>query len=236
MHSSRKEQKKAGPIPRADLAEAISLENERAELLGNVKVTRQDWLDAAMDIFIHSGVGDVKILTLSDKLNVSRSSFYWYFSNRKDLLDALLEYWEETNTKALLRAAEAPANSIAQAVCNVFCGFIDPAQFDTKLDFAVKDWARRSEDVKKVHTRSDNARLHALQKMFMRFDYEETDALVRARILYYMQLGYNDAELNEPMEDRLALIPHYILGFTGKKGDETVLEDFREFVKQLGIS
>jgi len=59
------------------------------KLLGNIKVTKKDWLTAARDVLVHEGVGELKILSLAGRLGVSRSSFYWYFENRKELLSAL---------------------------------------------------------------------------------------------------------------------------------------------------
>jgi AcrR family transcriptional regulator len=53
---------------------------------GNVKVTREDWLRVAMDLLVSDGVSEVKVLTIGERLGVSRSSFYWYFKSRKDLL------------------------------------------------------------------------------------------------------------------------------------------------------
>ena len=41
------------------------------------------------------------------------------------------------------------------------------------------------------------------------------DAFVRARVLYYMQIGYYALDIREPMETRLALTPHYLEAFTG---------------------
>jgi len=46
----------------------------------------------ALDTLISEGVENVKILLLSAKLETARSSFYWHFENREDLLDTLLEY------------------------------------------------------------------------------------------------------------------------------------------------
>ena len=118
-------------------------------LVGNIKVTRQDWLNAAMEVLIGDGVDQVKILALANRMGVSRSSFYWYFKDRQGLLDALLEEWQGTNTDALVRAAGIEADTITAAVGNVFLGFLDANAFNTALDFAVRDWARRSGEVKR---------------------------------------------------------------------------------------
>ena len=59
-------------------------------LTGNVKVTREDWLNIAMDALIRDGVEAVKVKIFAEALGVSRSSFYWYFKSRQELLDALL--------------------------------------------------------------------------------------------------------------------------------------------------
>jgi AcrR family transcriptional regulator len=44
-------------------------------------------------------------VALGARLGVSRSSFYWYFESRQDLLDALLDAWEVRNTAQLRIAA-----------------------------------------------------------------------------------------------------------------------------------
>ena len=65
--------------------------------------------------------------------------------------------------------------------------------------------------------RSDAQRLDALTRMFQRFDYPKLEAVARARLLYYMQIGYDDARLGEPMSARNALMPAYLVGFTGQR-------------------
>ena len=194
--------------------------------IGNTKATRQDWLQVAMDILISDGVEQVKVLPLSEQLGVSRSSFYWYFKSRQDLLDALLEYWQQTNTAAMVAQAQAPAATITEAVCNVFRCVVNPALFNNALDFAVRDWARRSGKVRRVLDQSDQQRINALTAMFERYDYPAVEALTRARILYYMQIGYNDAELHEPMAERLRLLPSYLLCFTSREPRQSEIDEF----------
>jgi hypothetical protein len=43
----------------------------------------------------------------------------------------------------LVAAAEQDAPTTTAAVCNVFACFVDPARFDTRLDFAVRGWGKR---------------------------------------------------------------------------------------------
>ena len=200
---------------------------------GNTKVTRQDWLTLAMDVLVSQGVEKVKVLTLGKRLGVSRSSFYWYFDSRQDLLDALLDHWQSTNTAAIIGQAEAPAASITEAVCNVFKGMVNPDLFDTALDFAVREWARRSGKVRRILDLSDQRRLDALAEMFVRFGYEKLEATTRARVLYYMQVGYNEADLNEPMEDRLKLLPSYLLTFTGVRAPRHEIDAFADYIQAV---
>jgi AcrR family transcriptional regulator len=201
----------------------------RSAPFGNVKATRGDWLAGALSVLAIEGVGRVTVLNLSDRLGVSRSSFYWYFKNRDELFDALLARWEELNTRAIVSQAGAPAASINEAVCNVFRCWIDPEIFSPRLDFAVREWARRSPKVRKALDRSDSDRTDAIRAMFERFGYRDEDALVRARVLYYTQIGYYALDIKEPMEARLKLTPHYLETFTGARPRDEDLASLRAY-------
>ena len=144
---------------------------EPTPLYGNTKVTRADWLTVAMDLLVSEGVGEVKVLSISERLGVSRSSFYWYFKSRKELLEELLKTWEQSNTALLIEYTQKPAETITEAVCNLFKCFIDPSLFNPQLDFAIREWARRSGPVRRVVDRSDEARLAAIGAMYERHGY-----------------------------------------------------------------
>lgn len=202
---------------------------DREPLAGNVKVTRQDWLDTAMDVLIQDGVDQVKILALAEAMGVSRSSFYWYFGSRQDLLDALLNHWQKRNTAAMVAQAEAPAQTITAAVCNVFRCTVNPALFDTALDFAIRDWARREENVRDLLHASDGAREAALTAMFARYGYPGPEAETRAKVLYYMQLGYDFAGRPEPAQTRLDRVPEYLRIFTGREPQHGEFEEFAAY-------
>ncbi|MGR3513403.1 MAG: TetR/AcrR family transcriptional regulator [Paracoccaceae bacterium] len=202
---------------------------DKEPLVGNVKVTRDDWLNVAMDALVSDGVEQVKVLDLGQRLGVSRSSFYWYFKSRQDLLDALLQHWQATNTAAIVAKAEAPAETITEAVCNFFHCVIDERIFNNPLDFAVRDWARRSGKVRRMLDQSDATRLAALTAMFERFGYPAEEARIRAHVLYFMQLGYDLAELNETTRDRLQQVPMYLFCFTGQHPRQAEIAAFEAY-------
>ncbi|MEM9708398.1 MAG: TetR/AcrR family transcriptional regulator [Pseudomonadota bacterium] len=201
---------------------------------GNSKVTRQDWLKAARDTFVSKGAGELKILTLSRQLDVSRSSFYWYFRDRTDILDALLGEWEHRNTRCIIEYCARPADSISAAVCNFFECFVDPNLFDPGLDFAVREWSRRDPEIRAKIDAADAQRLEAMTAMFARFGFSASEADARARILYFMQLGYHALEVTEPMEVRLSRVEGYLMGFTGEVATAELLARFRARAKELG--
>lgn len=202
-------------------------------LVGNVKVTRQDWLNAALAVLKQGGVEAVKVADLAAAMSVSRSSFYWYFKNRTDLLDALLDHWKRTNTAAMVAQAETPARTITEACCNIFRCNIDAALFDNRLDFAIRDWARRSDRVNQVLKQGDDARMAALSAMFERFEVPPVEAKARARVIYYMQLGYDDANLGETLEERLAMVPSYLVVFTGQRASDDEIAAFAAYARRV---
>lgn len=197
---------------------------------GNIKVTRSDWINMALETLISDGIGNVRVLTLGQKLGVSRSSFYWYFNSRQDLLDQLLKHWHDTNTTAIVERARRPAETIIMGVMNVFECWADERLFDPRLDFAVREWARRSADVRRMIDQADDDRLTAIRDMYRRHGYDDEDAFIRARVLYYMQIGYYVLDLKEPVEARVSHLAAYLRSFTGLEPSEADVAHFMRFI------
>ncbi len=201
-------------------------------LTGHVKVTREDWLNAARDVLVSEGAGEVKILTLATRLGVSRSSFYWYFGSRAELLAALLDDWEARNTAPVLHHCALPADTITEALCNFFRCFVDDSIFDAHLDFAVREWSRRDKTVRTRIDAADAARLEAVTAMFAAHGYAPHEADIRARILYFMQIGYHALELRENMALRMERLPGFLEHFTGRKPSEAEVATFSAFAME----
>lgn len=173
------------------------------------------WLEAAYGALLEGGVDAVKIQPLAKRLNLSRTSFYWFFEDREALLAGLIARWRDKNTGNLIARAEAYAETIAEAVLNIFDCWLMTDLFDSQFEFAVRSWAIQSDAAQREVHAADQARLDALKRMFARFGFDETAADVRARTLYLVQIGYISMQTKEDVSLRMARIPAYVEAFTG---------------------
>jgi AcrR family transcriptional regulator len=159
----------------------------------------------------------VQVVPLARKLGLSRTSFYWFYRNREALLKALIAGWRAKNTGNLISQCDRYAESITEAILNVFDCWLDADLFDSKLEFAVRSWAQQSAAVSREIRSADKLRLDALQRMLVRFGYDAAAADVRSRTVYLTQIGYISVNAREDLDTRMRRSAHYVEIFTGKR-------------------
>ncbi|TNC72147.1 TetR/AcrR family transcriptional regulator [Rubellimicrobium roseum] len=184
------------------------------------------WLDAAYEALVEGGVEAVKILPLAQRLKLARTSFYWFFKDRDELLGALADRWAGRNTGALVAATQAYAETESEAMLNVIGCFLDPAAFDARFEFAVRSWALRSPEMTGRIAMADRDRIAALTAMLERWGHALLDADVRARTIYLVQIGYISLQSNETLAERMRRIPTYVEIYTGQKPQPRELARF----------
>lgn len=184
------------------------------------------WIEAAYDALLESGVDSVKILPLAKRLKLSRTSFYWFFKDREELLGALVSRWREKNTGNLIKQTEAYAETVVEAMLNVFDCWLNKDLFDSQFEFAVRSWALQSAEILAEVQTADQARMDAICRMFMRFGYDAVAADVRARTTYLVQIGYISMQSSENLSLRMKRIPEYIAIYTGQSPQTRELDRF----------
>lgn len=213
-------------------------EKKSKKVRGEQRTTKEDWLRTALDTLISEGVDAVKVSVLAQKLDCARSSFYWYFNDRRDILDQLLEYWRDRNTRAILEQANREADTVNLSLINLFSCWVSssetgPRKFDTRLDFAVREWARRDGSVRRALDISDDARISAIANMFERFGYKHSEAKIRAQIVYFTQIGYEALDVRQSNSERAAAGHHYLYCMTGVKPDDRELKAIQNLANEL---
>lgn len=193
------------------------------------RLTREDWVAAARKTLVDRGVDEVKVDRLAKQMRVTRGSFYWHFQHRRELLDALLTDWEARNyfEIAQVRARWARSEPDMATVIGIWLGE-DPSVLS--FDVAVRSWARRSDEVAGSVSRVDKAWISLLQESFERDGMSQDEALVRARVSYFHQIGYWALDLKEDPAERLRLVPVYYRVLTGREAPAALAKVLKEQV------
>ena len=199
------------------------------------QLQRFDWLLTALDIFVAEGIDAVRITRLANELGVTRGSFYWHFTNRDDLIESLVAYWRDKNTSVIVEAVSS-ATSLSDGIFNFFDTCVDSNLFDPRLDLAIREWARRSEDIRQQIDQADETRVKAITSLFSRYAYPMPEAFIRARVIYFAQIGFYALDVKESLSTRLSYTEAYYECFTGKTLSPTLADSFRKRIndKYLG--
>ncbi len=178
-------------------------------------LTRQDWILAARKTLIKHGIANVKVEPLARLLKVTPGSFYWHFSNREALHEALLANWREANTSSFHRAVEGARPDPRNRYLAFVGVWVLENEFDPRYDRAVREWAQRSPKAARLLLEVDADRITLLKEIFEGFGYHKIQAEIRARVTYYHQVGYYALNVKESQQRRLQLSPYYSEILTG---------------------
>jgi AcrR family transcriptional regulator len=178
------------------------------------EIAEAEWIAAAREVLIAEGVAAIKVDRLARRLGVTRGGFYWRFNGLPALLEALVADWRDTNSVAVLSALEGPG-SPRKRFQELMHVWIEEAGFSPAYDSAVRDWGRTDPKVAAAVAAVDARRLAAFEQLFRDAGYAPREALVRARITYYHQVGYYALGVSEARERRWALSTTYRRILTG---------------------
>ena len=122
---------------------------------------------------------------------------------------------------------EAPAATISEATFNLFDCWVDPALFDSRLEFAMRTWSLTDPAVAQAMRAADAERIAAITGLFRRFGYGAAESDTRARTLYLTQIGYIALRSDESLAVRMGRMPDYVLTFSGVAPSAAEVAAFR---------
>lgn len=146
-----------------------------------------DWEKATLDVIAHQGVSAVAVENIAKVLGVTKGSFYWHFSNRKDLIVAALKRWQADDRAVI----EAEIWSIEDPHERLKSWFLLSAQpLQSHLIYATLLADRQHDFVAKVLKEVTLERLSYLQKSYQNIGYDEERAKQQALMAYSVYVGY----------------------------------------------
>lgn len=175
---------------------------------------RDDWVAAARAMLIRDGAAAVKVERVATALNVTRGGFYWRFRDHADLMDALLKDWRVTNSRTMLAAINGPG-APAERIKALMEVWVEEIGYDPAYDLAVRAWSTISKKVARVVRAVDEDRIEALHRLFLDAGYGDMEAVIRARVFYYHQVGYYAIGVKERKAKRREYLKFYYKVLTG---------------------
>lgn len=166
-------------------------------------LSRDDWVEGALEQLAHGGIDTVLVAPLARELGVTKGSFYWHFKDRAALLNAMLEQWERTDTEITSDVQSEGGDPEARLRRIIE---LSVQQIGGRLETALRDWGRRDAKVRAAIERIDKRRLSELGRTFGRICATTEEAEARSWLLYALLTGVHQIA-TQPVEiDRKDLL------------------------------
>jgi AcrR family transcriptional regulator len=164
---------------------------------GQRRLTRDDWITAALGAIADRGLAAVAVEPLAARLGATKGSFYWHFENRDALLEAAIRRWEKETTTDVVAdiaaaAHDAPASQFRRLVVRV----IERAEQDRVGPALLASAAHPA--VAPALERVTAARLKLIATVLRRLGFRPAEARRRALLAYSAYLGHGQLAHSTP--------------------------------------
>ena len=144
------------------------------------RLSREEWLERALDIIATEGETKLRIDRLVSKLGVSKGSFYWHFKDRADFVLALAEFWARYFTFDPLEQSGKSTKDPKAAARWMYQAIVE--QDLRRYDVAIRAWAAHEPEIAPIVKRVDQARMKAAKALFKDLGFSGTELDLRTRL------------------------------------------------------
>lgn len=152
------------------------------------RLSVDDWIQAGYEILAEEGINALKLDRLCSRLDVTKGSFYWHFTDMAGYRAALKEAWSQWRDEDRRHFAAlsdlAPRERLSQMM-----NALVSAQHWT-LERAMREWARTDDAVAAGVRASDARVLAAVREAFVDYGFPADDAEVRADATFAAGIGF----------------------------------------------
>jgi AcrR family transcriptional regulator len=152
------------------------------------RLSKSDWISAALDAIARGGLTAVAVEPLAASLGVTKGSFYAHFSNRDELVQSALAAWEESHGSGGLSELDAISDPRARLaeVLKIATRFSQSGSPSVHMSLMGELHDPR---VRAAVSRVTAARLERLAAMYMELGFTKARAAHHARLFYAAYLG-----------------------------------------------
>lgn len=148
---------------------------------------KSDWVDAGYLIMSTKGVEAVKIVVLARHLNTSKGSFYWHFKNRQELLEAILQRWENVTMWFIEESKKAtnPKDKLIKLI-----SLSEDIRENPYPEAAVAMWSNHDTKVRERLRIIEIKRVNYIKQLLQEHGFDETEARYKAEIMYLAIMSF----------------------------------------------
>ena len=173
----------------------------RARPLDKTKrLDAEAWIAAAFDALADGGIDAVRVEPLAKALDITKGSFYWHFTDRRALLDAMLQAWSDGRIAAIRQ--QATTRGAPAAVLRELAGLYtrNANARGLAIELAIRSLGRSDEEAAKAVRSVDRERLQHVGNLFAALGWGRGEALSRAVLFYSTLFGQSllDAQAVPP--------------------------------------
>ena len=151
---------------------------------------RDAWIKGAIAILAEHGAESLRVEVLAKRLGVTKGSFYWHFKDRRDLFDAVLQFWKEGRISDIRKQTQAQPGGEAGALLHTIEVYASARnRKGIAIESAVRGWARRDPQAVAVVEEVDAERLACACRLFLACGLDEKEAQARSVLLYAYVFG-----------------------------------------------
>lgn len=165
------------------------------------RLSRQDWIDAALKQIAEHGLAGVNVASLAAQLRVTTGSFYWHFSSRDELVEAALDRWETERIDVIetLRELSDPQLRLERLISDLYRNR-DRGALYSSLQASASD-----PRVASRLRRTTQRRLTFLTQTYRELGYPMQQARHSALVLYSLYTGLWEVIRTLPASDEHAI-------------------------------
>jgi AcrR family transcriptional regulator len=151
------------------------------------RLTREDWTAAGLDALTDGGPDAVAIEPVAARLGTTKGSGYWHFTDRADLLRAVLERWVQEDTVVIREHVEARAGTPQERLRHLLA-IVSTAAERSPADLLLV--ASADPDVRDAVVEATQLRIAYVERLIREAGVPRQEARSRAVLAYAAYLGY----------------------------------------------
>jgi AcrR family transcriptional regulator len=167
------------------------------------RLSADDWIDAGFALLADEGPNALRIGRLCDRLDVTKGSFYWHFSDINAYRTALVGAWGDLRDQDRRRFFNMRDVAPRERLAEMMATLVTPEHW--AIERVMRVWALTDEQVAASVRRSDRRVVKAVRQAFSDYGFEVVEADLRSMVMYSAGVGLlhtADSARDAPVELR----------------------------------